>query len=470
MNNEEALALVEKTLSEEHLSKLQVMVFRQAWEEQSYYAIAKTSGYEVGYVKQTGSQLWQLLSQAFGEKVTKSNLQLVLKRKAKDLDRKSSVIKISNNSLPITHYPVRIDWGDAPDVAAFYGRNEELSNLENWIVQDGCRMVGLFGMGGIGKTSLSVKLAKQIQGEFEYVIWRSLRHGQPIAEFLTELIQSLVIPQDIKIPDNLHSQIFHLLHFLRQHRCLLVFDNIESIIEPGYISGGYLPGYEGYGQLLKCLGETNHQSTILLTSREKLKEIAAIEGQFTPIRSMVLTGLSESAVQDIFRIKGDFLGSAEEWRVLVEHYGGNPFALKIVAGAIQNLFDSNIANFIECLEQDTSVFGDIRYLLASQIERLSDLEQQIMYWLSIDREPVTFSELRADFVPQVSLADLLEVLTSLERRCLLEKVTSTLTEKPRTLFTLKPVVMDYMTNRLLERVCTEISNKIAFRWRVSVLP
>lgn len=83
MNNEEALVIVEKALSEERLSKLQVTVFQHAWEEQSYQEIARNSGYELGYVKQTGSQLWQLLSQAFGEKVTKSNVQLVLKRKAK---------------------------------------------------------------------------------------------------------------------------------------------------------------------------------------------------------------------------------------------------------------------------------------------------------------------------------------------------------------------------------------------------
>ncbi|HBE16758.1 MAG TPA: hypothetical protein DEG17_24410 [Cyanobacteria bacterium UBA11149] len=450
MNNEEALGIVETTLREQHLSKLQVMVFRQAWEEQSYYAIAKTSGYEVGYVKQTGSQLWQLLSQAFGEKVTKSNLQLVLKRKAKELDRKSSVVKISHNSSPIKHYPVQIDWGDAPDIAPFYGRNEELSTLKKWILQDGCRLVGLFGMGGIGKTSLSVKLAREIQGEFDYVIWRSLHRAPPFEEFLEELIQSLTISQDIKLSHNFNHLILQLLTCLRMHRCLVVLDNIETILAPCDRSGGYLPGYEGYGQLLKCLGETNHQSTILLTSREKLQEIALIEGKFNPIRSMVLTGLSEKAIQDILRIKGDFFASTEEWAVLVERYGGNPFTLKIVAGTIQYLFNSSIPNFLESLEEDTSVFGDIRYLLASQMERLSDLESEIVYWLSIAQKPVTFSELRTDFVPQVSLADFLEALTSLERRSLLEKVTSTIKKKTQTLFTLKPLLMDYISNRLQE--------------------
>ncbi|AFZ19075.1 WD40 domain-containing protein [Allocoleopsis franciscana] len=476
MNPEEALTIVEQALSENRLSKLQVTVFRHAWEEQSYQAIAKTSGYELGYVKQTGSQLWQLLSKAFGEKVTKSNLQLVLQRKAKEKSQELGVVEASHDSLlqelritknqhhliqnPKSKIQNRRDWGDAPDSSLFYGRNEELVTLERWIVQDGCRLIGLFGMGGIGKTSLSVNLAKQIQDEFECVIWRSLRNAPPLQELLADLIQFLAIQQNATLPDTLNGRILKLLDCLRQHRCLVVFDNVETIMQPGDRIGSYLVGYENYGQLLKCLGETDHQSTIMLTSREKPKEIAAIEGNSLPIRSMRLTGLCKSAVQNIFSVKGDFAGSAEEWRVLVEHYAGNPLALKMVACAIKDFFEGSLANFLECLQQGTLVFGDVRDLLAHQIDRLSDLEQQVMYWLAINREPVTLSELRTDFVPQVSLADLLEALTSLERRCLLDKATPTLIEQNRTLFTLQPVVMEYMTDRLIARVCSELSRSV----------
>src|SRR5919199_1986970 len=472
MNPEEALTIVEQALSEDRLSKLQGTEFRHAWEEQSDQAIAKTSGYELGYVKQTGSQLWQLLSKAFGEKVTKSNVQLVLKRKAREKGQELGVVGASHDSPlqelrittnqqhliqnPKSKIQNRRDWGDAPDASVFYGRNQELVTLEQWIVQDGCRLIGLFGMGGIGKTSLSVKLAKQIQNEFECVIWRSLRNAPPLQEFLADLIQLLAIQQNATRPDTLNGRILYLLDGLRQHRCLIVFDNVETIMQPGDRSGSYLAGYEDYGQLLKCLGETEHQSTLILTSREKPKEIAAIEGNSLPIRSMRLTGLCKSAVQNIFSVKGDFAGSSEQWRVLVEHYAGNPLALKIVACAIQDFFEANIANFLECLQQGTLVFGDVRDLLAHQIDRLSNLEQQVMYWLAINREPVTLPELRADFVPQVSLADLLEALSSLERRCLLDKATPTLIEQNRTFFTLQPVVMEYMTDRLIEQVCLEL--------------
>lgn len=69
----------------------------------------------------------------------------------------------------------RADWGEAIDVSIFYGRTDELTKLQQWVEQDKCRLVALLGIGGVGKTALSVKLAQLAQEGFEFVIWRSLR-------------------------------------------------------------------------------------------------------------------------------------------------------------------------------------------------------------------------------------------------------------------------------------------------------
>ncbi|MCL6436253.1 MAG: hypothetical protein K6T90_19005 [Leptolyngbyaceae cyanobacterium HOT.MB2.61] len=82
MDADEALVILENILREERLSQLQITIFRDTWNDLSYRVIARNSGYEVGYVKQTGSQLWQTLSKALGERVSKSNIQSVLKRYA----------------------------------------------------------------------------------------------------------------------------------------------------------------------------------------------------------------------------------------------------------------------------------------------------------------------------------------------------------------------------------------------------
>lgn len=90
-----------------------------------------------------------------------------------------------------TFFNKRQDWGEAPDVSIFSGRTEELSTLQQWILNDRCRLVALLGMGGIGKTSVSVKLAQQIQEQFDSIIWRSLRNVPPLTEILTDFIQFL---------------------------------------------------------------------------------------------------------------------------------------------------------------------------------------------------------------------------------------------------------------------------------------
>jgi transcriptional regulator with XRE-family HTH domain len=44
----------------------------------------------------------------------------------------------------------RIDWVEALDTSHFAGREVEVAELSQWIVQERCRLVMLVGMGGIG--------------------------------------------------------------------------------------------------------------------------------------------------------------------------------------------------------------------------------------------------------------------------------------------------------------------------------
>ncbi|BDT12346.1 hypothetical protein B9T07_03940 [Limnospira fusiformis CCALA 023] len=77
---DEALVIVEAVLDYERLNDVQEVVFRQAWEGLSYREMAKSTGYAEDYLKDAGAKLWQMLTNAFGEKVKKGNLKSVLKR------------------------------------------------------------------------------------------------------------------------------------------------------------------------------------------------------------------------------------------------------------------------------------------------------------------------------------------------------------------------------------------------------
>jgi hypothetical protein len=81
MNIEEALVILDAFI-EHGLSDVQEIIFRQAWEGKTYPDIAESCGYDANYIKDVGSKLWKLLSQAFGEEVTKSNFRSVLRRRS----------------------------------------------------------------------------------------------------------------------------------------------------------------------------------------------------------------------------------------------------------------------------------------------------------------------------------------------------------------------------------------------------
>ncbi|WP_414541929.1 NB-ARC domain-containing protein [Nostoc sp. CCY0012] len=434
MTVEEALVIVESILGSASLNDLQEIILRQSWEQKTYPEIAEKFGYDADYIKIVGFRLWKSLSQAMGEKVTKDNLRASLRRWYSQ-----------QLVTPTPHY----DWGEAPDVSIFYGRYQEVTTLEKWIIQDRCRLVALLGIGGIGKTSLSVKLGERLQKNFEYVIWRSLQNSPTITSLLTNLIQVISHHQEGHVSASIFEQISLLLSYLQKHRCLIILDNAEIILNgcEGR-TGQYRPGYEGYGELFKRIGEFRHQSCLLLTSREKPKEVAILEGEILPVKSLPLSGLSITDGKAIFNCKGSFTAAKNEWQTLIQSYAGNPLALKIVATTIRDLFDSQISDF---LAEGTVVFGDIQDLIEQQFQRLSDLEKQVMYCLAINREPVNFPEIHSDLLFPISSAQLLDALESLERRSLIEKGSG--------LFTLQPVLMEYMTSCLIQQVCDEINTQ-----------
>ncbi len=457
------------------LSPIETAILQGAWQRQTYEHIAAEAGYSDNYLKlDVGPKLWKLLSEAFGEKVTKPTFQAAVERQWRRQDQPASGIAPTVKGAakpwgnkPVTGWPhpglnpapgeghvgrpdspslfaavpspapPTLDWGEAPDISIFYGRSEELATLSGWILDHRCRLVTLLGIGGIGKSSLAAKITHTVQNQFEFVIWRSLRNAPPLKALLADLIPFLSQQQDAQaIPERL-------LYWLRLHRSLVILDNLETIMQPGCRAGYYLPGYENYGDLLRSLGETGHQSCVVLTSREKPAEISLMESADGKVRSCSVKGSRETSLA-LLDARG-LSGSETDKQSLCEVYDCSPLAIKIVAASIQTLFAGQVGAF---LKEETIIFNGIRRLLDQQFERLSELEQAIMYWLAIDREWISMGELETALVPSVPRHSLLETLESLSWRSLIETSAG--------FYTQQPVVMEYVTNHLIEQVAAEI--------------
>jgi hypothetical protein len=380
MEIEQALKLANDLLVQNALrplSDVETQILRGAWEQKTYEAIAEKAGYAAGYLrKDVGPRLWRDLSTVLRTPISKTNFKAALERQWEQrLDAVAPVTQpIARDSYPYCN----TDWGEALEVSSFFGQLQEQETLSQWIISDHCRFILLLGMGGMGKTALSIKVGQRVQSGFEFVIWRSLRNAPPALELLPDLIKFLSQQQDIESLHTLDASISQLLQLLRRHRCLLILDNAEAILQAGDRHSPYRAGYEGYGQLFQQVGETGHQSCLMVTSRERPQDLASKFGQQLPMRCLTVNGLSYQEGQAIFGSIGQFSGTVPEWQTLIERYAGNPLALKIVASFVSEVFAGDLSQLLMFLEQSSCLFDDIWELLDQQFQRLSAQEQVVM--------------------------------------------------------------------------------------------
>jgi WD40 repeat protein len=495
-----AEAIVKELLSPKYLSIPQQMVFRAAWQGQSYRSLAESAGYDRNYLKGVGAQVWRILATATKSKVTKANFKQIVESFAHPAD-----LLVFEPEPPQSG----IDWGEAMDVSAFYGRELERRQLQQWILTDRCRLVAILGMGGMGKTTISIELLRQFQAEanskdpadragFDRIIWRSLLNAPPLRELLSELIRMLVIVPvgrsvaqlqtsrieadrvDFKpIPKTVAGQIELLLEICQEYRCLIVLDNGESIFQSGAHVGQYRTGYADYGDLFQTLGRMNHQSCLLLTSREKPTEISQLEGINTKVRTLVLPGLEPGAGQQIFADRGCLPIESPEWAEIDRYCGGNPLALQLIAATVQEVADGDVSEIFPYLQSNKLGFADIHILLEQQWERLTVEEQQVMYWLAICREPMPIIDLEGCLHPAwnqhsqgdrqpsrrikraIANSSLLTVLQSLRRRSIIFSGLGQIDQSKR-YWSLQPMVMEYVTSRFVDLICTEIEEQQPF--------
>ncbi|WP_333229749.1 ATP-binding protein [Microcoleus sp. BR0-C5] len=321
-----------------------------------------------------------------------------------------------------------IDLTDAPELPYYYDRTSQLSTLKQWILQAHTRLITVYGLSGIGKSAIALKLIEQIQTEFDYIIWLSLTNTPALSTLQTELKQFFGRSQPTPLPT--------VIDYFRASRCLVILDDVQNIFKPGELASQYLAGYEDYGKFFKQIATSSHQSCLILLSWEKPREMIALEALNRPARTLHLKGLGEQAVE-ILREKG--LTDEEKWSDLIALYQSHPSWLNIIASTIVELFDGSVSRFLA--DTNDIYLGDIEPILESQLEHLSKSEKKVSHWLASQDEAVDISQPPAD--SELSQSQLWQALQSLARRGLVEKVPV----GGRSLFFLNPVFKAYIECR-----------------------
>ena len=330
---------------------------------------------------------------------------------------------IQHPTPPLPHSKL-IDWGDAPDIEQFYDRVSELSQLEQWIVRDRIKLIHIGGLGGVGKTSLAIALAEQLQSEFEGIIWRSVEGSASFEAVISNLLESPAT--------TLGQNIEQLLSKRFQQRLLLILDSFNPSAE--LLSA------------LQSFTTVRHQSCVIVILRDPLP--AEFQSR-KRMKSLVISGLSVEASVQLLETCG-CKGTEDQLKALARLYSYNPLALELVSATIQTVFDGWVAPF---LAQNTIVIPDaIQVILRTQFETLRPLEQSLIVWLAIWQDPIALCRLQTHLL-NANPGDVIQALSRLVGRSLITR--HFLTDEPS--FSLQPMVMTFVVDRLVNAMVTEIA-------------
>ena len=152
---EEALHLVDNAIKPERLNSVQELILTQCWAGKTYQEIADVSGYDPDYIRVVGSRVWQLLSEAFGEKISKNNFRSILRQQIGSVDKKQgSRGSISALELPDTPIPL--------DSALYINRPPCEALAYEEIIKPGA-LIRIKAPKQMGKTSLVMRILAQAQ-------------------------------------------------------------------------------------------------------------------------------------------------------------------------------------------------------------------------------------------------------------------------------------------------------------------
>lgn len=353
-----------------------------------------------------------------------------------------------------------LDLEGAPDVRSFYGRHEAVGTLSAFLVDGESSLVVIHGMGGAGKTWLALgavlqpsnkggltsELRADIAKRFRHVVWRSLLNSPSLPDLLRQLIASIPEAEEPPAPRAADGEVSveRLVAKLKAQPVLMILDNAESLLDTN--GGSNLREYRAeYAELFRAITAAGGESCLVLTTREVTP---VLDGLCGPERAGIVYRMPRLESDGCRKILGKYGIECPDRAMagVLEAYGDSPLLLELAAKRAVLVQDASVDIMLEKGPGEHDRFSSI---LKWHLARLTARERAVATCLAIAREPLTLSELERDLLADRS-EGVDEALASIGNKILVER-------RGRA-FTLHPVLIEHLTDDVVELVVGEIDS------------
>jgi hypothetical protein len=173
-------------------------------------------------------------------------------------------------------FSVTFSLSDVPEIEQFVAREEELVEIHKMLRGDGSRRtVVLNGLGGVGKTQLTIAYAKRHKDNYSAVFWLNIKDEdslrQSFAKAAKQIMRdhrSAIWLSSVDIKENLDGVIDAVKDWLslpNNTRWLMIYDNYDDPKFPGNTDPAAV-------NIRKYLPES-YQGSVIITTRSSQVEI-----------------------------------------------------------------------------------------------------------------------------------------------------------------------------------------------------
>jgi len=359
MTADEALVIANQILGR-NLNPTQSSVFQQSWQGKPYAEIAQDTAYGYDYVKEIGSQLWNDLSTALGEKVTKKNLQLALgKYQSQREAKRPSSSPPSQESIPLEHTrnsqatvqpELEFPSGPVPLNSPFYIERPPLEELARTEIRQPGSVTRIQAPRKMGKSSLLNRtIACATEWGYKTVHLDFQVADQEIFTSLNRFLRwfCLNISRQLHLPPNLDDYwdeemgskmsctVYFEYHLLEQTEAPLVLalNEVNRVFEHPNIAQDLLPLLRFWHEQAKRIEIWQRLRLIVVHSTEIYIPLKIDQSPFNVGQAIKLPEWTPAQVQDLALRHGLTWAAGDEGAQhltpLLDMVGGHPYLIRL---------------------------------------------------------------------------------------------------------------------------------------------